>query len=224
MGQAIGESLPLAIGVAVSPIPIIAIILMLLSKRAGSNSATFLAGWVIGIVAVVSIVVAVAGTTDLDGTTGQATGTSWLKVALGVALLLVGARHWRQRPKEGEPAVLPKWLASIESITPLKAGGLGFVLSAVNPKNLILMVAAGVAIAQGASGAGEKAGSIVVFLLIAASTVILPVLLYWIMGERAQPTLDSANEWLTQNNSAVMAVLILVIGVALIGKGIDFLG
>jgi threonine/homoserine/homoserine lactone efflux protein len=224
MGQAIGESLPLAIGVAVSPIPIIAIILMLLSKRAGSNSATFLAGWVIGIVAVVSIVVAVAGTTDLDGTTGQAAGTSWLKVALGVALLLVGARHWRQRPKKGEPAALPKWLASIETITPLKAGGLGFVLSAVNPKNLILMVAAGVAIAQGASGAGEKAGSIVVFLLIAASTVILPVLLYWIMGERAQPTLDSANEWLTQNNSAVMAVLILVIGVALIGKGIDFLG
>ena len=33
--------------------------------------------------------------------------------------------------------------------------------------------------------------------------------------------LDEVKAWLTQNNAAVMAVLLLVLGVALIGKGIS---
>lgn len=41
MGSVLGEMLPLAVGVAISPIPIIAVILMLLSKRAGGASAGF---------------------------------------------------------------------------------------------------------------------------------------------------------------------------------------
>ena len=46
MGSVIGDLLPLAVGVAVSPIPIIAAILMSLSKRAGSTSVGFaLAGY-----------------------------------------------------------------------------------------------------------------------------------------------------------------------------------
>jgi hypothetical protein len=32
--------------------------------------------------------------------------------------------------------------------------------------------------------------------------------------------LDRLREWLTRNNAVVMAVLLLVLGVALIGKGI----
>ena len=74
MGQAIGDSLPLAIGVAISPIPIIAIILMLLSKRAGANGTSFLIGWLVGIAAVLSVVVAISGTATLGTSSDPATG------------------------------------------------------------------------------------------------------------------------------------------------------
>lgn len=50
MGTVIGDVLPLAIGVAISPIPIIAVILMLLSEQAGRTSVGFLAGWIAGVV------------------------------------------------------------------------------------------------------------------------------------------------------------------------------
>ena len=62
MGSAIGSILPQAIGVAISPIPIIAVILMLFSKRARSNSLAFLAGWVlaVGIVGAVVLVLELA--------------------------------------------------------------------------------------------------------------------------------------------------------------------
>ncbi len=224
MGPAIGDSLPLAIGVAISPIPIIAIILMLLSKRAGINSASFLIGWFIGIAVVLSVVVAVSGTATLNTSSGPATGVSWIKVALGVLLLLVGLRNWRKRPKGGEEATLPKWLTTIEGVTPPKAGGLGILLAAANPKNLILLVGGGVAIAQEATTTGDKAVATVVFIVIAISTVALPVFLNLTMGQRARAVLDSLSDWLRTNNATVMAVLMLVIGFVLIGKGIGGFG
>ena len=58
MGQAIGDSITLAIGVAISPIPIIAIILMLLSKKAGANSLAFALGWVVGVAGLLTVVIA----------------------------------------------------------------------------------------------------------------------------------------------------------------------
>ena len=49
----IGDILPLALGIAISPIPIIAAILMLLSPKAKGTSVGFLLGWVLGIVVAV---------------------------------------------------------------------------------------------------------------------------------------------------------------------------
>jgi threonine/homoserine/homoserine lactone efflux protein len=221
MGQAIGDSLPLAIGVAISPVPIIAIILMLLSKRSGPNSASFLVGWIVGVALVLSVVVAVAGTATLESSTGPSAGVSWIKIALGVLLLLVGVRDWRKRPRGDEEPTLPKWLTTIESITPVKSGGLGLLLSAVNPKNLLLLVGGGVAIAQGATTTGDKVVAMIVFIVIAISTVALPVILNLTMGDKARAILDSLNGWLKANNATVMAVLILVIGFVLVGKGIS---
>jgi threonine/homoserine/homoserine lactone efflux protein len=220
MGQAIGDSLPLAIGVAISPVPIIAIILMLLSKRSGANSASFLLGWVVGVVLVLSVVVAVAGTATLESSSGPSATVSWIKIGLGVLLLIVGLRDWRKRPKKGEEPTLPKWLTTIESITPTKSGGLGLLLSAVNPKNLLLLVGAGVVIAQEATTTGDKVVAMIVFIVIAISTVALPVILNLTMGDKARAILDALNDWLKANNATVMAVLILVIGFVLVGKGI----
>ena len=51
----IGEILPLAVGIAISPIPIIAAILMLLSPKAKGTSLGFLFGWLVGIIAAIVI-------------------------------------------------------------------------------------------------------------------------------------------------------------------------
>ena len=46
LSQAIGSLLPSAIGVALSPVPIIAVILMLGTPKARSNGTVFALGWV----------------------------------------------------------------------------------------------------------------------------------------------------------------------------------
>ena len=77
----------------------------------------------------------------------------------------------------------------------------------------------GLAIAGAPASSGWKVVAAVVFVVLAISTVVLPVALYRILGNRAQQPLESLNVWLQANNAAVMAVLILVIVVVLIGKG-----
>jgi len=221
MGQAIGESITFAIGVAISPIPIIAIILMLLSKKAGANSLALAVGWVVGVAGATAIVIVASGAIGPNSGGGPSHGVSTVKLVLGVLLLFTGLRHWRERPAPGEQASLPKWLKAIEGITPVKSGALGIGLSAINPKNLIMIVGGGLAIAGAPASNGGKFVAAVVFVVLAISTVVLPVVLYRILGNRAQRPLESLNVWLQANNATVMAVLILVIAVVLIGKGIS---
>lgn len=216
MGPVIGEILPLAVGVAVSPIPIIAAILMLFSPRATSTSTGFLLGWVVGIVAATAVFTALAGV--LGTGDGPSAVASWIKIGLGVVLVLVGIRQWLHR---GGHHATPKWMTAIDDLTFVRALGLGVLLSAVNPKNLIMAAGAGVIIGSGAVGVGGDVVAIAVFTVIAASTVAVPVVAYALAAGRMCGPLESLRKWLQDNNATVMATLILVIGVVLVGKGVS---
>ena len=221
MGAVIGELLPLAVGVAISPIPIIAVILMLLSRQAARTSSGLLTGWVAGIV-VVTVVVLLLVDQAADTSGGQpSTVSSVLKLVFGLLLMALAVRQWRQRPKPGESAVMPKWMSSVDSFSFGKALGLGFVLSAVNPKNLVLSLGAGTTIGAAHLSGGGDLVAVVVFTLIAASTVTVPVIGYLAARDRMAGPLESLRGWLEQNNATVMAVVLLVIGVVLLGEGIS---
>jgi len=188
MGAVIGEILPLALGVAISPIPVIAAILMLLSPKARVTSVGFLLGWVLGIV-----------------------------VAVTVFTLLSSILP--EQDADASPQ-MPKWMQAIDKVTFPVAFGLGFLLSAINPKNLLMAAAAGVDIGSAGLDVGSIVLVIVVFTLIAASTVLVPVVGYLIAAEKLRGPLDALRVWLSKENAVIMAVLLLVIGISLIGKGI----
>ncbi len=220
MGSVIGDILGPAIGVALSPVPIVALILMLFSKRARSNGPAFLLGWILGIAAVAGILVAVVGLLDFEPDSGPSTSAAVTRLVLGVLLLLLAFRHWRRRLPPGEEPKMPGWMASIDSFTPLKAMGLGILLSAVNPKNLALIIAASLAIVNAELSGTGIAVSLTVFVIVASLSVAAPVAFYLLRGEAAAKTLDGWKVWLVRNNETVMMVLFLVFGVILIGKGI----
>ncbi len=94
-------------------------------------------------------------------------------------------------------------------------------LSAANPKNLLLVVGAAAAIAQTGATAGAQAAALAIFTLITSLGTAIPVALYLALGERSRQTLDSIQDWMRQNNAAIMTVVCLVIGVKLIGDAIS---
>jgi threonine/homoserine/homoserine lactone efflux protein len=219
MTEVIGEILPLAIGIAISPIPIIAAILMLLSPRAKGTSVGFLIGWVAGIVVAI-VLFTLISTVIAQDTGGPSPVAGAIKIILGALLLFLAIKQWRAPPAKGEEASMPKWMSAIDSMTAGKALGLGFLLSAVNPKNLLLALAAGVVVGGAELGVSQATVVIIIFVLLAASTVLVPVVGYLIASARLAGPLDKLREWLVDNNAVIMTVLLLVIGVSLIGKGL----
>jgi len=223
LGPAISEILPLAVGIMISPIAIVAVILMLFSPRARANGPSFLIGWIVGLSIVTVVVYLIADSADVASDSSASDTTSTTKVVLGVVLMFLALRQWRGRPAPGETSPPPKWMGAIDSVTPVKAVGLGVLLSAVNPKNLILAVGAAAAIAQTGPSTGDAVVAIIVFVLIASLGIIVPVAAYLFAGERARTMLDGWKSWLEEHNAAVMTVVLLLIGVVLIGKGLGLL-
>lgn len=217
MGSQLGELVPLAVGVAISPIPIIGVILMMLGRHARATSIGFALGWLVGIVAATTVFVFVGGA--LGGEDSSSSG--WIKLALGIILLLYGIRTWRDRH---DASAQPRWMSAIDEMRAPAATGLGIVLAAVNPKNLVLCASAGVTIGSASLSAGADVALVVIFTVLAATTVVVPVVGYQIAAERLRDPLDRVKDWLQTNNSTVMATLILVIGAVLIGKGIAGFG
>jgi len=220
MGAAIGQVLSMAVGVALSPVPIIAVILMLVTPRARANGPAFVAGWLVGLAVVGAVVLLVAGPANANDDGEPATWVGILKLVLGGLLVLLALRQWRGRPHDGDEAPTPKWMGAIEAFTPAKAAGAGAVLAGANPKNLLLAVGAAAAIAQTGIPGGEQAVAYAVFALIGTVGVGVPVVIYFTMGDRANQILDGLKGWMGRNNAVIMAVLCLVIGAKLIGDGI----
>jgi Sap, sulfolipid-1-addressing protein len=220
MGSAIGHVLSLAVGVALSPLPIIAVILMLVTPRARSNGPAFIVGWLVGLAIVGTIVLLIAGPANASDDGEPATWADVLKLVLGALLLLVALKQWRARPQGDDDPPTPKWMGAIEGFTPPKAAGAGAVLAGANPKNLLLAVGAAAAIAQTGIPGGEQAIAYAVFAVIGTVGVGAPVVIYFALGDRAGPILERLKGWMAHNNAAIMAVLCLVIGAKLIGDGI----
>ncbi|GAB3389921.1 GAP family protein [Humibacter soli] len=220
MGPLIGTTLPLAIGIAISPVPVIAAILMLLSPKAKSTGVGFLLGWVIGIT--VAVVVFTLLSSVLPASNPDATKPiiGVIDIVLGVLLLLIGIRQWRSRPEPGEEPKLPAWMKAIDTMTAARGFVLGLVLSAVNPKNLLLAVAAGLAIGSASVVAWQQVIAIIIFVLIASCTIVVPVVAYLLASKAMRGPLDNLRRWLAANNATIMAVLMFVIGFVVIGKGI----
>jgi threonine/homoserine/homoserine lactone efflux protein len=216
----VGELLPQAVTIAISPLPIIAAILLLLSPRARSVASAFLVGWVLGIAVAVTVFTLVASSIPAADPDAAKPVAGVVKIVLGVLLGLLGVGQWRKRPAPGTTATPPKWMGAIDSLRPVQATGLAFLLAAVNPKNLMMAVAAGTTVGTAGASAAASTWAIVLFVVLASLSIAIPVLGFLVAGDRVSGALGTLRDWLTANNATIMTVLLLVIGVTTIGKGI----
>jgi threonine/homoserine/homoserine lactone efflux protein len=220
MGAAIGQMLPAAVGVAISPFPIIGSVLFVGTPRGRVNGPAFVLGCALGIALVGAIVLLAAGGLSASDEGAPATWVSVLQLALGALLVLAALKQWRGRPRAGEEVPTPKWMTAVDGFGPPKAFGAGLVLGGINPKNLLLTVAGAASIAQTGIPAGEQALALAIFVVIGCLGVTAPVAIAFGMGDRSRGLLDEIKTWLTRNNPAIMVVILALIGAKLIGDGI----
>jgi hypothetical protein len=212
-GGLLGAILPFALGNALSPIPLLAMILILFTPRARSNGPVLLIGWLAGLSLVFTVVILASGLATAAAGPG-ATGGPLLPAVLGTLLLFLAVRQWRSRPRDGAAPTTPKWMAAIDRLGPLQCAGAGFGLAAVNPKCLLLTIAAAGAVAAfGLDPAGNLAAGAAFVAL--SSFTIAGVLLYYLAGgQSAAGSLDRAQGWLLANNNVVLCLLFLFFAVS----------
>jgi hypothetical protein len=219
MLQAIGHLLPLAIAVAISSVPIMATILILLSPKRAQSAVPFMVGWILGIATVVSICTAFA---QLIPTSRSArrpeTVIGVAEMLVGFALIVIAIIAWR-RARRNPATAMPKWLNAVGSFGPWSSFGIAFALN-VRPKGLLLAIAAGLALRAEDLSLGESAIAIAIYTLVGCSTVAVPIIVTLAAPERMEPDLVSAKEWITRNNGAITAIILVMIGVVIIGTGL----
>jgi hypothetical protein len=220
MGSVIGDILAQAIGVAISPLPIIAVILMLFGKRARSNGPAFMLGWIVALALLGSVVLVLANAGKISAGGTPTTLAYVIKLLLGLLFLFLAYRNWQKRPKPGEEAQLPPWMSTLDTFSAGKSFGFAALLGGVNPKNLGLTLAAAMSISQGGLSGAQPWIVLAVFVVLASISVASPVLYYLAAGASAEKNLNSVKAWLTANNATVMIVLFLVLGAKLIGNGL----
>ncbi len=219
MNGVIGSILPLAIAVTISPLPIIAEVLLLFTRQPVRNAGAYLAGFLGGVAVVLGVLVVAANALDL-ARSEPSSGTAVVQLLLGLLLLAAAYRQFRSRPADGEEPPQPGWMQGIERFTPGRALGVGAVIGAANPKNVVVGIAAATTITSAGLGAAQAVLAIVVYVVVAGAGVAAPLVVMVVYGEKAGDILEGWRTWLGRNNAAVMSVLFLVFAVVLIGRGI----
>lgn len=210
------ELIPLALVVALSPLSIIPAVLVLHSPRPKPTGLAFLAGWVVGLAVLTQLFVEVSNLLG-GGLDEPPSWASYVRIVVGAALIVFGVYKWLTR-KRSEHS--PKWMSSFAKITPARAAVTALVLVVVNPKVLFMCAAAGLAIGTEGLGRSGAALGVVYYVAVAASTVALPILGYAISGDRLDPSLARLKDWMEAQHAALVAGILVVLGVLVLYKGI----
>jgi threonine/homoserine/homoserine lactone efflux protein len=112
-------------------------------------------------------------------------------------------------------------MSTIDGFTATRSAVFGVLLSAVNPKNLLLIVGGAAAISQTGASNSAQAGALLVFALVASLGTGAPLAIYFALGKRSEHILADLKDWMSRNNAATMAVICVIIGAKLLGDALS---
>jgi hypothetical protein len=221
MGPTLAQLIPIAIAVALSTVPILATVLILLSPNRDRSALPFLVGWVVGIAATAAgfALGVQALPSPTVGPRNAIVGVG--QIVVGVGLVIVAIVRWRRgvgRP----PAGIPNWLRAVGSFGPWSSGGLALGLN-LRPKALLLSAAAGLSLRGGALTVEATLVALGLFTIVASSTVVVPIVLALVSPERAEKWLVRLEDWIVTYTRVVTVGFVLLVGVVIVVIGVSSL-
>ncbi|MGQ9871367.1 GAP family protein [Leptodesmis sp.] len=137
---------------------------------------------------------------------------------LGILLLITAYKKWCGELDPDEPP--PRWLSRLDKVTPLKALGIGITLPLIAPKLWVFTLNALATIAAAELSQPDIAIAYLLFILLAESLLLLPILLRIVVPKRSKSTLNQLSEWLNRNSRPITILVSLVFGLWFLYSGI----
>lgn len=221
MIEALKDSLPMALGLALSPGPVVATIIILMTPKAKSNSTSLLLGWFLGIYFVGALILILPG---LETNKGQPTALSGvIRFILGLSLLILAFRLWLKRPKADDEISTPKLFLSIDKFGVGKSLLTGLFFSVANVKSFAFIASGAARIDNAIYSDKGIYMALLIFSLIGSLTIIIPIIIYFIAGNKIELTFQKWKKWLIKNNKVLLMVIIILISIIIINKGIEII-
>jgi hypothetical protein len=214
VGHLLLQILPVAVAIAVNPVPIIAAIVMTATERPVTNGLAYLSALIAvsyGFGAVVLILF--HGTALGTGTrTGHFILVLWLLVGLAflAALVVLLVR----RPKPGDAGREPGWMRWIGRLGPLGAAVVGVMLVNYEMEAPALSDILASGVTQAAAFV-----ALAVFVAVAVSTSVAPIVAYIAAPSAVGAFLERLKGWLARHNRPILMAVFAAIGVLYTFKG-----
>lgn len=218
ISEALGLSLPLALAIAASPAAIIAMILMLMTRKAVSNAFFFLAGWYFGLMLVGIIFLNRPAFYSSSGEPSIILG--WVRVSLGTVVFIAGLFLFRKALKKQDRDSPPKWAARIDSVGLLQALFFGFFFSALNLKNASMVTSGAASIGNVGLGLSQELPVLLIFCLVASIGVMIPPIIYFFYREKAGQFFGKMKDWLIRYQNYILTVICVVFGGLFLYQGL----
>jgi threonine/homoserine/homoserine lactone efflux protein len=205
----------IALVIALEPIPLTTFILVLASRGGVRKGAGFLFGWLLSLAVVIAATVLVTGNQPPQPNSAPSLAALAVKMAIGVALVLIAMRRWRRMGKPKKPKKTPKWQTGIDTMSPWFAIGLGPL---TQPWGL---VAAGVAVIVDAKiSSWQSYLALFLFCVISTSTYLAMEIYAGFRPGQTQAFLTRTRTWIDTHTDQVIVVVSLGLGFWLIGRSI----
>ena len=216
MLSAVGTLIPIAVAVAISTIPILTAVALLLSREQRRPSVAYLLGWVIGLFGVAALF-SLGLSAAPDSISSRSTPTFGVaETVIGILLLALGAVLILRRTK---PKASSPWMERLAGIGPLPAFGVGVLLN-LRVKALLLAAAAGLAISAARPTLAEGLIALGIYTAIGCATVAIPVLLTLAKPAMMEPRLRQTRDWIQPNQHIVTAIVVIMVGAVITGTGL----
>jgi threonine/homoserine/homoserine lactone efflux protein len=201
----------LGLAASVSPVSIMVMISLMLTKSPVRNALAFLAGFTLVLVAmgVLSVFVFHAGTAHKTGTVD-----GWIDIGFGVLCLAVipFSILRKEKPEQEKQSAKP--------FTARKSFVVGLGTMMVNASTIVIYLSATHLIAAAKLSAAQDVIALVVLTLVTLVTVIIPILIYAIFPGKAEKVLNALKGWLARHRKVIGVTILLIIGAYLLVKGI----
>lgn len=225
---ALGDVLPLAMAIGLSPFAIVTAVVLLLADGGRSKAALFALGWMLTIIAITLVAVLVVDGYDESDPVATENSVNVLQIALGVAFWGLAWKSWHSRPEPGAErdtvSRQAKMLDKMGRISHVGALGFGLLQGVVVVKNIPLALSGGARIGEANLAVGQAAIAVIVFGVLASAGMIVLVVAAVVGGQRLDGPIASIKQWLEDNMSTIGIVVMLLIGAFLVGNGLAVFG